>query len=342
MQLYRIESDRQLNAFCTMQGATQISARSPALHQADELWIVFNGTLVTGRCSLWWSMTPAYPLAHQSSLIDGAGGRLGLIGHFAAHDAESANLLLTHAGTRLREQDATLAVGPMDGNTFRSYTFLTERTFDGVHLPPYLTEPDNPPEWPHYWRQHGFQPLAHYFSAMGELPEQYPRLNVLVERAVNAGIRIRRVDMSRFEQELAKVYSVVARTYVDTFLYSPIGKAEFIEQYATVKNYLHPDLILLAERGGDTVGFIFNIPDLAQAARNETVDTIIVKTVAVAPDASGLGLASLLVEQSHLTARSLGFKRMIHTLLYEDEETRKVSRRYARIMRRYTLFARRL
>ena len=53
--------------------------------------------------------------------------------------------------------------------------------------------------------------------------------------------------------------------------------------------HARPDLILMAERAGDLVGFMFAVPDLLQARRGESVDTIILKTMAVDPSCRAIG-----------------------------------------------------
>src|SRR5687767_13758004 len=75
---------------------------------------------------LWWSNVPALP-----------GEKLGVIGGFEASSADAAKAVLMQARERLRAEQCTLAVGPMDGNTWRRYRFVTD---PGVE-PPFLLEP---------------------------------------------------------------------------------------------------------------------------------------------------------------------------------------------------------
>src|SRR5438270_14000352 len=86
---------------------------------------------IAARCSLWWERTPLWP-QH----------RLGLIGHYAARDAEAAADILRLACARLAEQQCTLAAGPIDGNTWQNYRLITERGDE----PPFFLEPDHPDE----------------------------------------------------------------------------------------------------------------------------------------------------------------------------------------------------
>ena len=69
------------------------------------------------------------------------------------------------------------------------------------------------------------------------------------------------------------------------------------------------------------------------------MSTVILKTLAVHPDYSGLGLGGLLTARSHDAARQLGYHRVIHALMHETNKSRRISGHTAVPVRRYTLFA---
>src|SRR5215831_11340545 len=86
-------------------------------HQPDEHWLLLSdGREAIGHCSLWSRNVPPYP-----------GHRLGLIGHYATRDDTAAKRLLEQACARLSENGCTLAVGPLDGSTWRRYRLISER-----------------------------------------------------------------------------------------------------------------------------------------------------------------------------------------------------------------------
>ena len=89
-----------------------------------------------------------------------------------------------------------------------------------------------------------------------------------------------------------------------------------------------------------TVGFVFNVPDALQARRGESIDTVVLKTLAVVPDRGYAGLGSYLTQQTHRVARGLGYRRVIHALMHEKNVSLNISARYANLFRRYVLFAR--
>lgn len=280
------------------------------------------------EASLWWTRVPELP-----------GERLGVIGGFAATSDSAAGRILARAAGELRQRGCTLAVGPMDGNTWRRYRFVTE---PGA-APPFFLEPWNPPDWPAWWRQAGFEPLAEYSSAITEdLAARDPRLDAAAARMADAGIAIRPLDPARFEEELARIYEVSVASFQENYLYTPLPWEAFLAQYRAIRPCVNPELVLLAEQAGRPVGYVFALPDQAQAERGEPVTAIIVKTLAVLPARGNAGLGALLLGKAHEAARSLGFTRAIHALMHETNKSRNLSARYARTIRRYTLFAKRL
>lgn len=322
-RLIRIETPTQLERFC--QAKPALPLLQVQQQKADEHWLLVNSLdEVEARCSLWWTRTPRYQ-AH----------RLGLIGHFAARDFAAARELLAAAGEALRARDCTLVVGPMDGNTWNRYRLVTERG----DAPAFFLEPDNPPEWPQYFTELGFAPMAEYFSTItNDLTVRHPRFEEMAARWQHVTIRAANRDC--FADELRRIYSVAAVAFQNNFLYTPICEAEFIAQYEPLLRFLQPELILMAEHEGRPVGFLFALPDLLRAQRAEPIDTFIVKTVAVLPEYAGLG--SLLVARSHEVGARLGFRRTIHALMHEDNKSRRISQYYSQPLRRYALLAKEL
>ncbi len=279
-----------------------------------------------GRCSLWWEGTPEHE-----------GRRVGYVGHYAVTDGRAAPELLHRACARLAAKGCGLAVGPCDGNTWRRYRLVTERGTE----PPFFLEPDNPDEWPGQWADAGFSPLAHYYSALNpDLGAVDPRMMAAAQRLHDDGVDVHPLDAGRFDEELPRVHALSLVAFRDNFLYTPIGEEEFVAQYAPIRPYLRPELVLLAERRGELIGYLFGIPDLLRARRGGPMDTVILKTMAVHPDHAGKGLGGLLMARCHEAARQAGFTRAIHALFHESNRSGRISGRTARVFRRYTLFAR--
>jgi GNAT superfamily N-acetyltransferase len=318
----------ELEQFCSLPGLSPLTPDLIARQRPNAQWMLRDSDgAVVARCSLWWSGTPSHD-----------GHHLGYIGHYAARDATAAAELLNRVCEQLASH-ASLAVAPIDGNTWNRYRLLTERGSEPV----FFLEPDNPDDWPAHFTNNGFTPLANYYSALNEdLRQSDPRTGELMRRLTEQGVRLRSLNLDRFEEELRSLYSVALSSFGRNFLYTPISEEDFLAQYLPVRPYLRPELVLIAERESQPIGFMLSVPDLLQARRGQSIDTIILKTVAVHPEHGSGGLGTLLVAHCQDEGSRLGYRRAIHALMYEANNSRRISSHTARTIRRYTLFARSL
>jgi GNAT superfamily N-acetyltransferase len=227
----------------------------------------------------------------------------------------------------------------MDGTTWRRYRFIVDRG----GAPAFFLEPDNPDAWPEHWMRAGFTPLATYTSAVNDaLRSEGPRTAAAVDRLREAGITVRTFDPARTDAELQRIFRLSLAAFGRNFLYTPIAEEEFVAQYKAVLPHVRPELVVLAEKDEALVGFMFALPDLLQARGGGTIDTVILKTVAVHPATGGMGLGGALVDLVQRHARDMGFRRAIHALILETNVSRRISDRSARTFRRYALFSRQL
>lgn len=279
---------------------------------------------IIAHAALWWSETPVLE-----------GESIGTIGGFAALDEASARFLLDHAADRLREAGRRIAVGPMNGNTWRRHRYV----LTGVSRDPFLLEPRNPPEYPDWWLSAGFTGLSHYTSSVIDLDGRRVVSPAMKTRLENSGIVIRKLDPGRYEEELKLIHALSLKSFSANFLYTPLDEAEFLHAYAKVRNHVEPDFVRIAERAGVPCGFLFGIRDLEAEARGEK-PAVIVKTLAVDPESRSAGLGSLLVDEVHAAAFDKGYTESIHAMEHETNTSRKITGRYGgRVFRNYALFS---
>ena len=339
------------DAICTGSAKTHDPARLHSPHvltaftreaipfgDADESWVMHDGSGgVAARCSLWWRSAPSYP-----------NHRVGLIGAYEGRDCSAAVRLLGHACDRLAEEGCTLAVGPMDGNTWSRYRLVTERGSE----PSFFMEPDNPPDWPAHFGAASFEQFAGYVSALcTDLHLRDPWTERAATRAAAAGIRIRTLDPdpANLTGELRRIHAVSLASFKDNLLYSPLAEDAFLARYAPLRQLLCHELVFIAEHVGGGVGresepvaFLFALPDILRVRRGGPADTVIFKTIAVLPEWRWLGLSGILMARCQERAAEMGFKRAIHALMHEDNQSRRISERTAAPMRRYALYAKEL
>ncbi len=308
------------------QGVGAVPLQQRTLHAPDRHIVMQRGSSLAGRCSCWWTVAPQL-----------LGDRYGAIGHYAAADHAAGTALLERACDVLASAGCTVACGPMDGSTWRRYRLITERG----EAPPFFLEPDNPDDWPRHWTDARFAPLATYTSAVNDdLGAEDPHSETARERLAGSGITLRQFDPARAGEELRRIFDLSLAAFSRNFLYTPISESEFMAENQAVLPFVRPELVLLAERDSDLAGFMFAVPDILQAHRGEAIDTVILKTMAVHPDLAGRGLGGLLMGEVQRAAGMLGFRRAIHALMHELNRSKTLSDRYARTIRRYTLFAR--
>jgi GNAT superfamily N-acetyltransferase len=325
----QIKSSDELVNYKDIEGTPELNESMMDRQRPDATWLtVDESNNIKGRCSLWWGNTPELN-----------GEKVGAIGYFAADSEESASEILSHGIDELKNAGVKVAVGPMDGNTWNRYRYITQRGQE----PSFFLEPDNPDKYPGYFKTAGFIPLAQYFSSkVGNLAEIDPKVESNEKKLAGSGITFRNIRLDEFDDELKSIYEISIGSFGNNFLYTPISEPDFVEQYTPIREYVHPHLVHFAEKENVPVGFIFSVPDLAQAQRGEKIDTVIAKSMAVVPEHRSGGLGGVLIAKSHQAALDLGYAKVIHALMYESNHSRKISDNYAKPFRRYTLFFREL
>ena len=274
--------------------------------------------------ALWWSDVPAFE-----------DHKVGTIGGFESLSGEATARLLEAAEERLRQAGCTIAIGPMNGNTWRKHRFVIESDGRG----PFLLEPRNNPEFPAWWHAAGYRELSRYSSSAMPLDGSPAVSPSLKERLECSGVVIRPLHADRYEDELRAIHAISLRSFANNFLYTPLEEEGFLAGYRKVKDLVDPDLVRIAEKDGAPCGFVFAIADLEAASRGEK-PALIVKTLAVDPGARCAGLGSLLVDEVHRLGREKGFTEAIHALQHETNTSLKITGRHQGTpFRRYALFS---
>jgi GNAT superfamily N-acetyltransferase len=306
--------------------ATFDPAQFEQAHADVHLLAVDDHEGATAECSLWWSHSP--PLRDQ---------RLGLIGHYSSTNDQAAQKLLHAACDRLCRAGCTYAVGPMDGSTWRRYRFVT----DAGTEPPFFLEPWNPPGWPQHFVRAGFSPVARYFSALNpDLSKQDLRLSGTEARLRSSGVVLHYVRPGQVQDFLRRIYPVACVAFRRNPFYADLPWDDFIAQYDRLVPFFCPELLIFAEQNAETVGFLLALPDVLCQARSATIDTFIIKTVAILPRRELGGMGTLLVGRVQQIGREMGFRRCIGALMYDGNMlVSNISNAYGKPVRRYALWA---
>lgn len=279
-------------------------------------------------------MTPETLKTEGASLtlhLDGPaweGVTAATIGTIAFRDPEAGARLLAEAITRIRAAGRTRVLGPMAGDTWHAYRFVSET--DGS--PPFLLEPTNRAHEPAIFAAAGFTPVARYVSARMPLAAIDP-----TPPPATDAFTIEPWDGENPEGLIREVFALSTGAFAANAFYTPITEAAFLDMYRPVMPMMRPDLIFFARRpDGSLAGYLFAIPNYAEGLETRT---IILKTYASLIPGAGRHL----VHACHATAHALGFQTVIHALIHDDNRSADRSRKEgATVFRRYELLGLRL
>ncbi len=305
-------------------GVGELRGLATEFEGMDARVILRRGGLVVGWASIWWRETP---------MMDGR--RVGAVGGFGAEDGDAAKEVLEACCDRLGDEGCERVVGPMNGNTWRSYRFVVESGGRG----PFMLEPRNPTEYPGWWEAAGFSEIGGYSSSAVPLDGRATLPPSLAGRLAGSGVVIRDLNVDDYVAELGVIHEVTLAGFAENFLYTPLGKDAFLTAYLKIRDRVNPGFVRIAEKDGKACGYVFAIPDLEAAARGET-PALIIKTLTVDPAAKCAGLGSLLVDEVHRRGYEAGFREALHVLQFDDNNVLRITRRHGgERFRRYALFS---
>jgi S-adenosylmethionine-diacylglycerol 3-amino-3-carboxypropyl transferase len=225
---------------------------------------------------------------------------------------KAGELVLQYAIQWAQNQGFSFIIGPMNGSTWDSYRFKVNGRRN------FLGDLKLNSKYAQQWETQGFEIFSKYQSTQVRYSEKeserYFQRKMQLEKA---GVVFRNIDMSRWEEELKRIYLLSLQSFKHNFLYSDIAWKAFLNQYQLLKSSLDPKWILLAENGlnQELIGFLFAYPDLHSRSEQPT---LIVKTVARQESYrwSGLGLVMTHIVQQQ--ANEHGIHHFIHAFMHED------------------------
>lgn len=265
----------------------------------------------------------------------------GWIGNYEATDAEAGVELLNRAVQLLHERGMERVLGPLNGSTWHRYRFALRPTedADAAEAAPFGGEPWNPPEYPEQWRAAGFTTVAEYESRAVTLPPGVAASADAQAALRERGIRVRGLRSEEWDEELDALHALSAEAFRDNPFYAPIDLFAFRELYAPLRPLLDPALVRVAEDERGPVGFVLAYPD--PLTPGDARGRIVLKSLASAPRARGLGLGGLLVAQVHAAAAARGAATVVHALMHLTNPSVRISAASGgEPLRRYVLFGR--
>ncbi len=188
---------------------------------------------------------------------------IGLFGYFESlRNPEAARLLLEAARDWLRQRGMRWMRGP--------WTFVSQEwgmVVEGFSPPPVVMAPYNPPFYNEYLTAFGLQKVKDLLCWVVSAAEGYQIPGRILELtdavAKRYGIRVRTLDMERYEDEVKLVVDLSNASIIANWGYSPVTEAEVQATARDLKPIIQPKAVLFAEDNtGRPVGFAIAIPDV--------------------------------------------------------------------------------
>jgi hypothetical protein len=199
--------------------------------------------------------------AVNDRLIDREGQKVGLFGYFeCVPDFAVAKALLDAACEWLREQGMTTVRGPIDLSTHNNCLFLV----DGFDSPPMMMMPYNPPHYPQFVEQDGWQKAKDAYAYNFPLDKPLsPEFEKGYRIALKSGVTFRplRTKGEGFEQDCISLYNLFTKAFSNNWSSTPRTQEEFLEEAKDLQSLVDPDVFPIAEYNGEMIGFWMGLPD---------------------------------------------------------------------------------
>ncbi|MFQ6092627.1 MAG: GNAT family N-acetyltransferase [bacterium] len=282
--------------------------------------------------------------------------RVGFFGFFESlQDFGTAGGLLSAARDWLRAQGMDTMRGPMNFSTNEECGLL----IDGFDSSPVFMMPYNPKYYVDFMDRFGLKKgrdlLAYFLTQENVPPDELQATLEKIKR--RAGIRIRRLNMGDFEEEIRRVKEVYNSAWSRNWGFVPMTDEEIAHMARQLKKIIDPDLVLFAEIDGRPIGFSLALPDLNQALKringrlfplglfkllwySKKIDGVRVLTMGVIPEYQNKGIAAMFGVESFKVGVPKGYVWGEMSWVLEDNTLmrRALERMGAKIYKKYRIY----
>jgi GNAT superfamily N-acetyltransferase len=193
----------------------------------------------------------------------GFGPGTGFFGYFDAEDEGVARALLTTAEAWLAERGMTRVLGPVSLSIWEEPGLLVR----GQDHPPMLLMGHHPAHYAGWIEAAGFTRAKTLYTYDLDITSGF---GPLVDRLVQAGqrnarINLRRVDKSRWDEEVATILAILNDAWSDNWGFVPFTPAEVAYAGKKLRAIIHEELNVIVELDGRPVAFMLTFPDVNDA-----------------------------------------------------------------------------
>ncbi len=192
-------------------------------------------------------------------------------------------------------------------------------------------------------------------------PELADRYREMIERAIDSGVSLRSWDFDRLEEETEILTALGNDTFSKHFGFMPLPIEVYRALTHGMKDFLVDEFMVFAEVDGQTVGFVYSLPDLNQALQAmrgkaieenieefqrhlAAIDHGVLLVIGVNEDHRGRGINLALAAKSYLAMLDRGYKTGSYTVVMDDNwpSRRTAEKLGGRVTRNFNVYRKEL
>ena len=239
-----------------MERKDALSAKvNPFFAHADvQFWLAVRGGFDVGRISAQIDHLAPQDPARPT-------GAFGLIA--AEDDPQVFKALFAAAEAWLKAKGMVAAQGPFNLSINEEVGLLV----DGFDSPPMLLMGHDPPYTAPQVEAQGYVKVKDVYAYLVSFAPDNP-IDVLFQRVTrkpSPGVVLRKLDMSRYAQEVATLTEILNDAWRDNWGFTPTTEAETRHLAASMRPIIDPKLIWFAEIDGQSAGVCVMLPNVNEA-----------------------------------------------------------------------------
>ena len=337
---YVITENNQINKnylekYVTENNISQNEIPKIQIERPSEIIVFYNENEETAGSFNLWHNRPNYN-GKTASYI----GNVNILEKYRKNETEIFNEIFEN----LKNDDIETIIGPLNGTTWNTYRYVTDR---GNH-PPFLMEPFNEEYYVELFEKIDFKPLTYYISTIMENmnPVQRGHLSKKIEKLKKfdyyKDITVKSAENEDLITLLNKIYDLTIEAFKNNFLYSELDREIFLKMYMSYEDKIAKKFFKMLYLKDELIGYVFGIPDYAELQYKEKVETMILKTIAISPKYNGKGMGYILIDELVKEAEHSGYKNVIYALMHEKNISKNIGSLLGDELRRYALFIKEL
>ena len=270
VQIVPVTSKAELDRFIRVAmrlGAADPSYVAPLIVERQDALSAKNPFFAHAQVQFWLAVRNGRAVGRISAQIDALSPHTQLgIGHFgmiaAEDDAAVFTALFGAAEGWLRERGCVSALGPMNLSINEEVGLLVE----GRESPPMFMMGHDAAYAGSRIEDQGYDRAKDIYAYLCSVADDLPApILRRVRKGLPEGVTLRTLDMSRLNEEVVTLTSILNDAWAGNWGFAPTTEAETRQLAASLKLVIDPRLTWFADIDGEPAGFMVLLPNINEA-----------------------------------------------------------------------------